>query len=178
MIEFRKVRTQNEAEYAFVEELMHTAFPPEERRDDPQQREYSDHNPLFYNNIILEEDKPIGLISYWNMDDFFYIEHFAIDPNLRNGGYGKRVLEAIKEKLQGPIVLEVEKPTDEMSTRRINFYQRLEFTLHEKPYRQPPYRQGDSGLPMLLMTYGNIDMDKDFEKVRNILYKEVYGQEI
>lgn len=178
MIEFRKVRTQDEAEYAFVEELMHTAFPPEERREVIQQREYSDHNPLFYNNIILEEDRPIGLISYWNMDDFFYIEHFAIDPNLRNGGYGKHVLEAIKEKLQRPIVLEVEKPTDEISTRRINFYQRLEFMLHEKPYMQPPYRQGDSGLPMLLMTYGNIDMDKDFEKVRNILYKEVYGQEI
>lgn len=178
MIEIKQVKTQDEANYRFVEQLMHTAFPPEERRDVVQQREYSDNNPLFYNNIILENENPIGMISYWNMGDFYYIEHFAIDPTLRNGGYGKRVLEAIKEKLQAPIVLEVEEPTDEMSTRRINFYERLEFVLNQKPYRQPPYRKGDSGLPMFLMSYGDIDMEKDFEKIKNTLYKEVYGQNI
>ena len=157
---------------------MHTAFPQEERRDTVQQREYSDNNPLFRSNIILEDGNSIGMISYWAMEDFYYIEHFAIDPTLRNGGYGKRVLEMIKKQLKSPIVLEVEEPNDEMSTRRIHFYERLEFTLHRKPYMQPPYRKGDSGLPMLLMTYGDIDMDRDFERVKNTLYKEVYGQEI
>lgn len=176
MIEIKQVKTNDEANYAFVEKLMHTAFPREERRDTMQQRAYTDNNPLFFNNIILEEDKPIGMISYWKMDDFFYIEHFAIDPNLRNGGYGKRVLEVIKEELQSPIVLEVEEPTDEMSIRRINFYKRLGFILHEKPYMQPPYRKGDSGLPMFLMTCGDIDLDNEFERVKNRLYKEVYGQ--
>lgn len=178
MIEIRQVKTQDEVNYAFVEDLMHTAFPQEERRDTFQQRDFSDTNPLFCNNIILENEQPIGMISYWRMNRFFYIEHFAIDPNLRNGGYGKRVLEAIQEKLQGPIVLEVEEPTDEMSTRRINFYKRLGFTLYERPYMQPPYRKGDSGLPMFLMTYGDIDMEQSFEQVRDTLYKEVYGQEI
>ena len=177
MIEIKRVKTQDEVHYTFVEQLMHTAFPQEERRDTLQQREYSDNNPLFCSNIILEDEKPIGMISYWKMKDFFYIEHFAIDTTLRNGGYGKRVLEAIKQELHGPIVLEVEEPTDEMSTRRINFYNRLDFILHEKPYMQPPYRKGDSGLPMFLMTCGEIDMEKDFEKVKRALYKEVYGQE-
>lgn len=176
MIEIKQVKTTDQAHYAFLEELMHTAFPQQERRDTPQQREYSDNNPIFHSNILLENGKPIGMISYWNMGDFYYIEHFAIDPSLRNGGYGKRVLESIKEKLQGPIVLEVEEPTDEMSTRRINFYKRLEFTLHEKPYMQPPYRQGDTELPMFLMTYGAINMEEDFERVKNAIYKEVYGQ--
>ena len=158
MIEIKQVKTQDEVNYTFVEKLMHTAFPQEERRDTVQQREYSDNNPRFCNNIILENGNNIGMISYWTMGDFYYIEHFAIDPSLRNGGYGKRVLE--------------------MSTRRIHFYKRLEFTLHKKPYIQPPYRKGDSGLPMLLMTYGDIDMESDFEKVKKTLYKEVYGQEI
>ena len=65
-----------------------------------------------------------------------------------------------------------------MSTRRIHFYKRLEFTLHKKPYMQPPYRKGDNGRPMLLMTYGDIDMESDFEKVKKTLYKAIYGQEI
>lgn len=176
MIEIKQVKTQDEANYAFVEELMHTAFPREERRDTAQQREYSDNNPLFCSNILIEDGKQVGMISYWTMGDFYYIEHFAIAPTLRNGGCGKRVLETIKERLQAPIVLEVEEPNDEMSTRRIHFYRRLGFTLHEKPYIQPPYRAGDSGLPMFLMTYGEIDMDKHFERVKRTIYKEVYGQ--
>jgi ribosomal protein S18 acetylase RimI-like enzyme len=113
-----------------------------------------------------------------SVEDHRFYGHIGIDPSLRNGGYGKRVLEMIKKQLKGPIVLEVEEPNDEMSTRRIHFYKRLEFTLHKKPYIQPPYRKGDSGLPMLLMTYGDIDMESDFEKVKKTLYKEVYGQEI
>ena len=37
---------------------------------------------------------------------------------------------------------------------------------------QPPYRKGDNGLPMLLMTYGDIDMESDFEKVKKTLIKK------
>ena len=95
MIEIKQVKTQDEVNYTFVEKLMHTAFPQEERRDTVQQREYSDNNPRFCNNIILENGNSIGMISYWTMGDFYYIEHFAIDPSLRNGGYGKRVLTSI-----------------------------------------------------------------------------------
>lgn len=86
MIEIKQVKTEDQELYGFVEELMHTAFPAQERRDTPQQREYSDSNPLFCNNVIVEDGKPVGMISYWDMGDFYYIEHFAIDPSLRNGG--------------------------------------------------------------------------------------------
>ena len=70
MIEIKQVKTQDEVNYTFVEKLMHTAFPQEERRDTVQQREYSDNNPRFCNNIILENGNSIGMISYWTMGDF------------------------------------------------------------------------------------------------------------
>ncbi len=173
-MEIRRIKTDDEA-YAFIEQLLHDAFPPEERRDTPQQRAYTDHHPMFRSCLISESGSPVGLISYWDMGDFHYIEHFAIDPTLRNGGYGKRALEHIEQTLHHPIVLEVEAPTDELSTRRIGFYRRLGFTLCERPYMQPPYRQGDGELPMFLMTYGDIDMEKEFERVRDTIHREVYG---
>ena len=71
MIEIKQVKTQDEVNYTFVEKLMHTAFPQEERRDTVQQREYSDNNPRFCNNIILENGNSIGMISYWTMGDFY-----------------------------------------------------------------------------------------------------------
>ncbi len=173
-MEIRQIKT-DEASYAFVEQLLHDAFPPEERRDTPQQRAYTDQHPLFHCCLISENGSNVGLITYWQFDDFYYIEHFAIDPTLRNGGYGKRALESIEQLLNKPIVLEVEAPTDELSTRRIGFYRRLGFTLCEHPYLQPPYRPGDGELPMFLMTYGDIDMNKEFERVRDAIHREVYG---
>lgn len=70
MIEIKQVKTQDEVNYTFAEKLMHTAFPQEERRDTVQQREYSDNNLRFCNNIILENGNSIGMISYWTMGDF------------------------------------------------------------------------------------------------------------
>lgn len=177
MIEIKQVKTQDEVNYTFVEKLMHTAFPQEERRDTVQQREYSDNNLRFCNNIILENGNSIGMISYWTMGDFTISNILLLIP-VSETAVMENVYWNDKKQLKGPIVLEVEEPNDEMSTRRIHFYKRLEFTLHKKPYMQPPYRKGDNGLPMLLMTYGDIDMESDFEKVKKTLYKEVYGQEI
>ena len=102
MIEIKQVKTQDEVNYtlwknnAYGHSLKKNVVIP-----------YSRENiliiiPGFCNNIILENGNSIGMISYWTMGDFYYIEHFAIDPSLRNGGYGKRVLEMIKKQLKGP----------------------------------------------------------------------------
>lgn len=105
------------------------------------------------------------------------MEHFAIDETKRNGGYGKLVLSALKEKLGRPIVLEVELPENETSKRRICFYQRQGFQLWKEKYQQPPYRGGDSYLPMLLMAQGELNSETAFDEVKVTLYKKVYGVE-
>lgn len=175
MIQFKPIKTTDRELYQFMESLIQTAFPKDEYRELDVLRNYTDTKPNFYNNIIVEGDQPIGFITYWNFDNFYYIEHFAIDPNLRNGGYGKKVMESICEMLKSPIVLEVERPDEEMAQRRINFYQRQGFELWHSDYSQPPYREGDSFLPMLLMIHGNLVEDKHYEEVKERIYKEVYN---
>lgn len=178
MIKLREIKTTHEQEYNFVEKLLLTAFPEIERRENEAQRFYTDNNPLFHCYLIESETTFVGLVNLWIFEEFGYIEHVAIDPNLRNGGYGKLVLDKVKElcgKL--PIILEVEHPSDEMSSRRINFYQRAEFILHEVPYIQPPYRVGGEELPLYLMSYGAIDMKEAYERVKQRIHKEVYNKE-
>ena len=121
-------------------------------------------NRFHRKNIIFDDDLPIGFITYWDFDRFYYVEHFATNPALRNGGYGKRTLEHLCEHLKYPIVLEVERPVEEMAKRRINFYQRHGFTLWEKDY-----------YPMYLMVHGNLDAEKDYEEIRHKLHTVVYG---
>lgn len=174
MISIQRIRTTDIKAYCFVEDLLKASFPREERRELLLQREYTDHNSRFHHNILLNKDESIGFLSYWDFDDFVYVEHFAIDNKKRNFGYGQKVLNALKEKIQRPIVLEVELPKDEMSRRRIKFYQRQGFQLWEEEYQQPPYRKSDHYLPMLLMAQGKLNCETDFDRIKTILYKEVY----
>lgn len=173
MITIQRI-SSTDADYDFVEKLLISAFPKEERRELELQKEYTDCNPLFHNNVIYHDGKPVGFITYWDFNDFYYIEHFAISPDCRNGGYGQKVLNRTDEILGKPIVLEVEMPTTEMSIRRIGFYNRLGYKLWEKDYMQPPYRTGDGYLPMYIMAKGELNCEKDFARIKDKLYKEVY----
>lgn len=76
-----------------------------------------------------------------------------------------------------PVVLEVEIPAEEMSKRRIGFYERLGYVLDDHVYYQPPYRRGEEFLEMRLMTYGDINLQQSFEEVKNCIYRDVYGVE-
>jgi hypothetical protein len=92
----------------------------------------------------------------------------------RNKGYGEKVLKHITQSVELPIILEVEMPDDETSKRRIGFYERCGFVLHTNPYIQPPYRAKDEPLPMYLMTYGKLDMEKKYQQIKERIYQEVY----
>lgn len=174
MIRLQPIHTSDVQLYRFMENLLIDSFPPEEYRELQALRTYTDHTANFYNNVVFDDDLPVGLITYWDFGRFCYVEHFAINPTLRNGGYGKKTLEHVCRQLNRPVVLEVEMPREEMAKRRIRFYQRQGFTLWEKAYQQPPYRPGDGFLPMYLMAFGNLTCEQDFETVRNKIYTEVY----
>ena len=175
MIKFQRITSTDAALYKYMEQLMTASFPSEEYRPLEELRNYTDSKPHFYCNIILHQNTPVGFITYWDFGHFCYVEHFAIDPSQRNGGHGKNVLNHLCHQLKKPIILEVEMPEEEMAIRRINFYKRQGFTLWEKPYMQPPYKSGDDYLPMLLMAYGDLECDKDFEQVKKCIYREVYN---
>ena len=90
MIRFQPITTSEVQHYKFMEELLVESFPPEEYRELEHLREYTDRIGNFHNNIIFDDDLPIGFITYWDFDGFYYVEHIATNPALRNGGYGKR----------------------------------------------------------------------------------------
>ena len=174
MIKLQRINTSHE-HYPFVESLMQTAFPLQERRNADLQREYTDNKAHFYTLVIMEENEPIGFITYWKLDDFHYIEHFAISEGVRNKGYGQEALKQLKEEIEGLIVLEAEEPIDELTKRRINFYQRQGFSLQDIQYQQPPYRKGDDWFPMKLMTLRDKNFSSEFERIKESIYKEAYN---
>ncbi len=173
MIQLQPIRTDSPW-YPFLENLLVFSFPPEEYRELAEWRTFTDHTPHFHNHVILDEEKPVGLLTYWEFDTFYYIEHFAIHPDCRNGGYGGKVLQHLFTLLHRPIILEVEFPTGKLEQRRIGFYERQGFILWQAPYLQPPYRPGGEPLPMRLMVHGDWTEEQGFETAKTCIYRDVY----
>ncbi|MBQ4520925.1 MAG: GNAT family N-acetyltransferase [Bacteroidaceae bacterium] len=177
MIILEKITTGHN-HYPFVEELLHSAFPENERRDDAAQRWNTDNEPLFHCLLVLDEATlfPVGLLTYWEFDSFLYIEHFAIHQSFRGKGLGGEVLQAFFRTYGlKPIILEVEHPSDGQSMRRVRFYQRQGLTLWECDYLQPPYRSTDSCCPLYLMAFGKLSFEKDYNTIRQTIYRYVYS---
>lgn len=158
-----------------VEKTYNDSFPEGERRAFTLLRDLLQNETRFYIYVLLRDGIYVGFITAWTFDDFIYAEHFAIDESARNGGIGANAMKRFLSFCDKPVVLEVEMPADEMSRRRVGFYERLGYQLDNQIYFQPPYREGESWLEMRLMTFGEINLKQSFEKVKNCIHKNVYG---
>ena len=158
-----------------VESTYNAAFPPVERRDFSLVVDLLSNDSRFFLDVLMDPVGYIGFITYWDYESFIYIEHFAIDEKRRNSGLGGKALHTFLQKTDKPILLEVEPPVDNEQIRRIAFYNRYGFEYHSLPYKQPPYRMGDPMLPMCLMSFGDIPFINDIQKIKTILYQNVYN---
>lgn len=165
----------NAEEVSFIEMLYIDSFPLSERRAVDKMFELYKNNPLFSISVAKDEGLLVGFLTYWNLDDFIFAEHFAVSSQMRNRGYGRKVMELFKASFN-PIILEVELPTTILSERRIGFYQRLGFKLWENVlYHQPAYQHDGVAIPMKLMTYGDLDVERDLVNMRSKIYSVVYN---
>ena len=125
-------------------------------------------------HALLINGKFVGFFNYWMFDMFYFVEHFAIKPELRGKKFGSKVLNTFKEKITLPVVLEVEMPSSAMATRRIEFYEKAGFHIIPNNYAQPPYRPSDSMIPMFIMANNKEFVNKHFDCIKKTLYEEVY----
>jgi ribosomal protein S18 acetylase RimI-like enzyme len=173
MVEFRKIEEASDPALVLVEESYTKSFPLGERRDFSLLKDLLSCETRFTLYALSHENQHIGFLSFWQFDAFAYIEHFAIDQAVRNKGWGGTVLRRFAEKIN-PIVLETEPPVDEWSTRRLAFYERLGFVPLQRPYLQPPYREGEPWIPLRLMVYGSLPIECRFEQLKQTIYQYVY----
>lgn len=124
------------------------AFPAEERRDGENMLP---ENPRFFPAVLSREKEYCGIMFYWESRDFIFLEHFAVEPGLRNRGLGAQALELLKQ-LGKPIILEIEPPEDSLTRRRKAFYERSGFRANPWAHIQPKYRPEDPGLPLMLLS--------------------------
>ncbi len=157
--------------YAILEE----SFPVDERRPYSRQKALLE-NPIY--KVLGLRDRENGhiqgILAIYELDSVIFLEHFAIRAGCRNLGLGSRMLRELGNSGK-PVCLEVELPDTELARRRIGFYQRNGFCYQDYPYLQPPLAEGQNGVPLRLMTSGQLLDGEEFQRLKTLLYTQVYG---
>lgn len=164
-------------QFDLVFPILEESFPIEELRIKEEQRELLDKSEYSLCAIKSEGGAVQGVVAYWELADFLYIEHLAIKKEARCGGIGGKQLMKLLEEMGKPVVLEVELPKGDLEKRRVGFYERLGFAFNEYGYLQPPLRAGHDLLPLRLMTYPEAIDEVTYERYKDLLYKHVYEYE-
>ncbi len=157
-----------------VFQLIKESFPENEYRCYEKQKNLI-KNPLY--KLITQmdsQDNLIGFIATWNTKDFSFIEHFAVSSKLRGQGIGSKMLQNFIKYSLKPIILEVEEPKNEISKKRILFYEKNGFFMNNFPYFQMPLRENASPVPMNIMSYPEKLNKENFENIISKILKIVY----
>ena len=130
--------------------------------------------PDMYLCALLNDYQLVGFSTYWQWKDVLFIEHFAIDPEQRGKQFGQQALVQLLRIKCRYCILEVERPHDEISQRRVHFYERQGFTLNTFDYVQPPYQPHKAAIPMWLMSVPAIPDQETFNTLSLLIKKQVY----
>ncbi|WP_211746884.1 GNAT family N-acetyltransferase [Paenibacillus sp. Marseille-Q4541] len=155
--------------------IMEEAFPLIEYRTYEGQKALLSNSSYRLLTKENEQGDVIAFLAGWEFDDFCFVEHIAVKPSIRGGGLGKQLMTDFMQLVNKPVVLEVEPPEEEeMKQRRIGFYERLGFHVNSYSYVQPPLREGEPDLPLLMMSYPSALSEEQFQSCRETMYAEVY----
>lgn len=169
------LRLLNETQFPMVYEIMEQSFPKEERRSYEGQRALLEREEYKLYGAVDCQGRIIGFLAVWELEGLLFIEHFAVTPEARNTGVGTQLLGLLRKEYRIPMCLEVELPVDDLTRRRIGFYERNGFALLPFPYEQPSLGEGRAPVPLRIMLAGGCGDHETFRKVRDQLYTVVYG---
>lgn len=169
------LKIAKKSDFEAVYALLQSSFPLDEYRTYDEQKALFDL-PAYTVYLLFDGDlpRPAGMMAVWTLEDFAFLEHFAIDPALRNRGLGSGMLTELKALSPCPLCLEVELPDTPLAKRRIGFYERNGFVFHDYAYTQPPMSKGRAPVPLRIMFEGRALTESEFLKVKNTLYQQVY----
>ncbi|MDL2322641.1 GNAT family N-acetyltransferase [Bacteroidales bacterium OttesenSCG-928-A17] len=171
MIEIKRIVSGDDPLLDSLKELYTEAFPPEERRSVDLLGNVVEENEELFFSAVLDGDELVGLVGYWVFPEFMYLEHLAVFTEMRNRKIGQQVLDFLAESFETRI-LEVEPVCDEITERRVNYYQRNGYKILDKGYIQPAYSGlPEENLPLWIMGAGAIDAGKLQEYISTIKAK-------
>ena len=120
-------------------------------------------------SVLYENNNWIGLIYLTEYKDTVFVHFFAIAEDQRSSGYGSKVLDALKEKHENRIVLNIE----ELQVQQQNYPQRVKrkaFYLNNG-FSSSGYLVKEPGEVLEMLIHGGSISKEEIEAI----YKNLFG---
>lgn len=150
-MEFKRIEQEDCKRWNAVWSLYESSFPLAERRklEDHLRASQNEH---FHPLSIWDNDQLIGFAFYWEWSNYRYVEYLAVSPELHGQSYGSQIIKSIRDS-QHIIILEIDPLINELSVRRLQFYERAGFTLTPYRFMHLPYRLDGAPQELLILSY-------------------------
>ncbi len=146
-------------------ELYNIGFPEyEQRKFAAQIKILADTEYRFY--VVCDNENFVGEILYREFEEFIYIEHFCVAPLMRNRGYGQKILSLLPKKT---FILEIDPLENDISTQRKGFYERCGFVENPFSHIHSPYRKGNAGHRLAVMSSPHVLTPKEYNDFLKLL---------
>ncbi|HBK31246.1 MAG TPA: N-acetyltransferase, partial [Porphyromonadaceae bacterium] len=94
-------------------------------------------------------------------DSYRYLEYLAVSPDLKGQGYGSQILHYLRDS-NHTIILEIDPLVNELSVRRLQFYEKSGFTLTPYRFMHLPYRKDSEPQELLILSYPKMITRKEY----------------
>lgn len=170
-MEYLRIEPTDTASGNSVWKLYEESFPVAERRKrDDHLRACGDDR--FFPLSAWEGGELIGLMFFWEWDSYRYLEHLAVPPRLRGQGYGSEILRYLRDS-DHTIILEIDPLVNELSVRRLQFYERAGFALTPYRFVHLPYRLEAEPQELLILSYPDMITKKQHHDFLRFVNEEV-----
>ena len=170
----QQVRLKNADSSFFTEawQLYEQAFPFDERRSFACHKLAMEQEENFVCLSLYNCNRFVGILFYWLLSECVFVEHLAVVESARGRGFGKSALKIVLQYGK-PIILEIEPPTDAVSTKRLRFYESSGYVLLPHDHYQLPYQRGGKKLQLLLLSFPCPESDACLE-----LFEKEYAERV
>lgn len=148
--------------------LYQSSFPHYERRDfKTNLQKMATDDQFHFCAVESFENVFVGLICYWECDNLCFIEHLAIEPQLRGASLGARILGELSEKQKNKIILlEIDPPMDEIAIRREHFYIRNGYNVNHYLHIHPSFEIPKHPHRLIVMSHPRELTQTEFDRFR------------
>lgn len=179
MVKLIKVHSSKDPLIARVSELYESAFPEAERTSTERFLWMIDHCPEMSFYAITDEGEFCGMAVVFELGICRYLLYLATLDSQRKKGLGAQTLTLLKEETSLPIIGEVERPTDDITRRRIAFYERNGFHVElENPRILNDAHLDPDCILMLISTQPLADADECQRRVVETIYRPMQAEEV
>lgn len=171
-----RLRSKAHPDYESFIKLYETSFPIFEQRTTAQQ-ELALKDSRYELVLFKQDDLFVGFVAAWIFEECVYIEHLAVNTQIRGRGFGSQMMQDFICSQDKVVILEIDPVVDEKSKARLRFYQKCGFKLNAYTHCHPPYRKGFKAHSLMILSSDREISSEEYDAFNAHLCKEVMAFE-